>query len=854
MSNLFDPSASDVSMQWLGTIFGGMGLFGSGGGDPISGAIFVLNNAIMIAGGVLFTYFALVGVMNTAHEGSVLGKKWPIWVVPRMATASALLLPVVKGYAIIQVIVAWLLVQGIGLADKGVEAFVDNQNLAQTLTSSFSQSPIKTTAYNLFLSSVCMATLEQGVKQQGTSVIYTSPSIGITTEKQGSKTFYYFGDKNESSGMTKQTCGYYVVDSSQISVQGSSLVSSSDLSGANDINQAQQAQLNSLLSAMMNAGRTVVTSHKAIPVSTIDSAISDYQKAIQQSAFDAVKKMSDNKEMQDNIKKDGWIMLGFWYPKIQAMSSQINKAINNVAVATGPSSFDSDLLKDEYVQNMTLAMETVRNGGGIANYGIAKQVDNSGSLLDKIKGWTKSFSVEGVIKDSFGFKENNEYTIQKGADPMLNLMTYGGICLTAAGVGFVAILALMGTVGNAPGVGLALQSVLLMFVPLLALVGITLLYILPLIPTLIWIGCISGFILMAIEAIIASSFWGLMILNPNGNHEVIGAGQQGFRLIVALLFKPFLLVVGFWVSILMMNTLGTWVSDMFAYIFDLSQSDSNVFTYIVGKIISPVLYGSIMLVVIKKIFGIVPALPDELIKWIGGGSTGFTGHSKETSGSEATGSANVVAGAVINAGAQAGKDVNGKGDNGNGKGPQIKNDERGMNGGSSGSVSAGFARMMEQQKSGPNGYDPTKNRASNGVNSAFAGSGKSSKGVGAESSTNGSQGSQSVGEGISGDEVMETGNNAVDDPHSGTGEVMEFGEAPYKHDDANNKSYFVSLKQDNGDVKQIWGADLRNQNFQVGEKVSISKSGVRDGQEFQTKEGKNISHKNMFNVERLNKE
>ncbi|ELW9528616.1 DotA/TraY family protein [Burkholderia cenocepacia] len=844
MSNLFDPSSSDVSMQWLGTIFGGMGLFGSGGGDPIVGAIFVLNNAIMMAGGVLFTYFILVGIMNTAHEGSVLGKKWPVWVVPRMATASALLLPVVKGYAIIQVLVAWLLVQGIGLADKGVSAFVDNQNLAQTLTSSFSQSPIKTTAYNLFLSSVCMATLEQGVKQQGTSVIYTSPSIGITTEKQGSKTFYYFGDKNESAGMTKQTCGYYMVDSSQINMQGSSLVSASDLSGANDINQAQQAQIGSLVSAMMSAGRSVVSSHKAIPVSTIDSAISDYQKAIQQSAFDAVKKMNDNKEMQDNIKKDGWIMLGFWYPKIQAMSSQINKAINNVAVATGPNSFDSDLLKDEYVQNMNIAMETVRNGGGVANYGIAKQADNSGTFLDKIKGWTKSFSIESAIKDSIDFKD---YTFQKGADPMLTLMTYGGICLSVAGAGFVALLALMGTVGNAPGVGLALQSVLMMFVPLLGLVGITLLYILPLIPTLIWVGCISGFILMAIEAIIASSFWGLMILNPNGNHEVIGAGQQGFRLIVALLFKPFLLVVGFWVSILMMNTLGTWVSDMFAYIFDLSQSDSNVFTYIVGKIISPVLYGSIMLVVIKKIFGIVPALPDELIKWIGGGSTGFTGHSKETSGSEATGSANVVAGTVINAGTQAGKDVNGKG----GNGPQIKNDDRPMNSGSG--SSAGFARMMEQQKSGPNGYDSVlKNRASNGVNSASAGSGKSSKGVGAETSSNGSEGSQSVGESVSGDDVRETG--TVDDPHAGTGEVMEFGEAPYKHDDANNKSYFVSLKQDNGDVKQIWGADLRNQNFQVGEKVSISKSGVRDGQEFQTKEGKNISHKNMFNVERLNKE
>ncbi|MCO8326771.1 DotA/TraY family protein [Burkholderia cenocepacia] len=847
MANLFDPPSSDVSMQWLGSIFGGMGLFGGSGGDPIAGANQVLIGAILIAVGVLFTYFLLVGVMNTAQEGSILGKKWPVWIFPRMSTAVALMLPVIKGYAMIQIIVAWLLVQGIGLADKGVEAFVDNQNLAQTLTSSFSKSPVKTTAYNLFLSSVCMATLEQGVKQQGTSVIYTSPSIGITTEKQGNKTFYYFGDKNESAGMTKQTCGYYVVDSSQINMQGSSLVSASDLSGANDINQAQQAQIGSLVSAMMNAGRSLVSSHKAIPASTIDSAIADYQKAIQQSAFDAVKKMNDNKEMQDNIKKDGWIMLGFWYPKIQAMSSQINKAINNVAVATGPSSFDSDLLKDEYVQNMTLAMETVRNGGGIANYGIAKQVDNSGSLLDKIKGWTKSFSIEGAIKNSIDFQD---YTIQKGADPMLNLMTYGGICLTAAGVGFVAILALMGTVGNAPGVGLALQSVLLMFVPLLALVGITLLYILPLIPTLIWVGCISGFILMAIEAIIASLFWGLMILNPNGNHEVIGAGQQGFRLIVALLFKPFLLVVGFWVSILMMNTLGTWVSDMFAYIFDLSQSDSNVFTYIVGKIISPVLYGSIMLVVIKKIFGIVPALPDELIKWIGGGSTGFTGHSKETSGSEATGSANVVAGAVINAGAQAGKDVNGKGDNGNGKGPQIKNDERGMNGGSSGS-SAGFARMMEQQKSGPNGYDSMmKNRRTNSSGSASAGSPKSSKGVSAESSSNGSE---SVSSGVSGDEVMETG-NTVDDPHSGVGEVMEFGEAPYKNDDANNKSYFVSLKQDDGQVKQIWGADLRNQNFQVGEKVSISKSGVLEGQEFQTKEGKNISHKNMFNVERLNKE
>ncbi|MDF1683952.1 MAG: type IVB secretion system protein DotA [Legionellaceae bacterium] len=116
----FSPPASDISVIFLGNLFGLVDGVLHGSGSQIMGIIFnVFNSAILAMGGVVMMYIIIVSTMNTAHEGQMLGQKWSsIWVPVRATMGLALLIPKSSGYCLMQIFVMWVVVQGVGIADK----------------------------------------------------------------------------------------------------------------------------------------------------------------------------------------------------------------------------------------------------------------------------------------------------------------------------------------------------------------------------------------------------------------------------------------------------------------------------------------------------------------------------------------------------------------------------------------------------------------------------------------------------------------------------------------------------------------------------------------------------------------
>jgi len=120
----FTPPASDYSVVFLGDIFGVVDGVLHGTGSQIMGSMFgVFNAAVLALGGMIIMYTLLVSTMNTAHEGQMLGQKWSsIWIPVRSVAGLALLMPKASGYCLMQVFVMWIVVQGVGAADKVWEA------------------------------------------------------------------------------------------------------------------------------------------------------------------------------------------------------------------------------------------------------------------------------------------------------------------------------------------------------------------------------------------------------------------------------------------------------------------------------------------------------------------------------------------------------------------------------------------------------------------------------------------------------------------------------------------------------------------------------------------------------------
>ncbi|KTC64511.1 defect in organelle trafficking protein DotA (plasmid) [Legionella adelaidensis] len=116
----FAPPPGDYSVIFLSNIFGVVDGVLHGTGSQIMGAIFsVFNSAVLALGGIIIMYTLLVSTLNTAHEGQMLGQKWSsLWIPIRSTVGLALLIPKASGYCLMQVFVMWIVVQGVGAADK----------------------------------------------------------------------------------------------------------------------------------------------------------------------------------------------------------------------------------------------------------------------------------------------------------------------------------------------------------------------------------------------------------------------------------------------------------------------------------------------------------------------------------------------------------------------------------------------------------------------------------------------------------------------------------------------------------------------------------------------------------------
>ncbi|MBR7905814.1 DotA/TraY family protein [Burkholderia cenocepacia] len=126
-ANLFDPTSGDVSIKVLGAIFGGL-LDSGGTADPLLNGIKAFNAGVLLIGGILAAYTIFSATVNTAHEGEVMGKSYSsAWLPIRYAIGTSIVLPIIGGgYCVMQAIVMWLVVQGIGLADNVWGAFMSN--------------------------------------------------------------------------------------------------------------------------------------------------------------------------------------------------------------------------------------------------------------------------------------------------------------------------------------------------------------------------------------------------------------------------------------------------------------------------------------------------------------------------------------------------------------------------------------------------------------------------------------------------------------------------------------------------------------------------------------------------------
>lgn len=131
----FTPQPSDMSMVYLGNIFGVVDGVLYGGGSQILGEMFaVINSAILTLGGMTLIYIVIVGTLNTSADGQFLGKNWDsIWTPVRSVLGFSGLFVYPSGYSTTQICIMWTITQGIGMANLTWNAALNYLQMGGTI-------------------------------------------------------------------------------------------------------------------------------------------------------------------------------------------------------------------------------------------------------------------------------------------------------------------------------------------------------------------------------------------------------------------------------------------------------------------------------------------------------------------------------------------------------------------------------------------------------------------------------------------------------------------------------------------------------------------------------------------------
>jgi len=236
------------------------------------------------------------------------------------------------------------------------------------------------------------------------------------------------------------------------------------------------------------------------------------------------------------------------------------------------------------------------------------------------------------------------------------LMDFGLYCWVIGGIALFGIGAAASIGACMNPIPYALQMMLTWIMPIMTFIlvsmmstGAVLLLYVPIIPFMIFTFAAIGWFFSVIEAMVAAPLVALGLVHPEG-HDVFGKGESALMLTLNVFLRPVMLIIAFVIAT-MLSYVGIWLLNKAywaAFLHDLLLSgDAKYAAAAVGPAwifafpMMITVYGSLVIMMLQKIFGYMPKLADEVLIWIGGPSRGF--------GSEAAAGTEQIKGEVAGA-------------------------------------------------------------------------------------------------------------------------------------------------------------------------------------------------------------
>lgn len=648
--DIFNPSNKDTDILVKYIL---KPLFGYGENKDLFFAepmtVFLSGCLVLVA--ILFIYNLLTDTANTANSGKMLAGRGQnlTWSVLRNVIGIALLIPI-KGIAVAQMIFVWIAAQGLMLANSIYEKMnwleLDNENLAYV-------SNIQGDLYKSYKVATMAHVCLEAAKSTGVTNSFAGKpldfNLSITKGSQAGdyKNFNYnFGTK-----LDPKLCGQLTVGFPKI--KENNLVNSDTLSEITKFSLINAQEVSSKIQGIHISAMDDLIQNKAKQTALIilkneqgeklnsqvlEKTIKDlagYEEKIK-GVFNEVSRI-DTKAKKE-MTKQGIAAAGSWIWALSNTQTTLTNILNDTPKVTSSfnneaneakscagwfSSFQSECITTKKLNDISPTIKSNIDKTLFTLSSIDKEIANNfnkanPALAKAAKADTKEDSVFDKILSSFdGLDITKKLTTDRTADtnPLVAQQAVGGWILGIAQSIFLVFVG--GAIVPVFGDGfIAAALAFLPFVLSIIVAAMVIVFYLPMLPFIIWIGNLIGWIVMLFQAMLGIPIW-LVSFMRNDTDGFVGKTGQGYLLILEGFLRPSLMIFALYFAFYLLVPVVKIVNFFFLFVTNSIYSNVSSFFVVCYYVFTIVIYAVLLNKIMVILFNLIESIPDKILTWIG---------------------------------------------------------------------------------------------------------------------------------------------------------------------------------------------------------------------------------------------
>ena len=656
----FRPPADDPSLGVLREIFGNLVDYVAGNAaagdlannDTVIGAGFaVFCTAVLTLGLIFVAYTSIVGIINTAHDGEFLGRKMSsVWIPLRTAVGSALLLPLAGGFCLLQILVMWLAVQGVGAADAGWDAMLTRVD-QKGMVGHPNIPDARPLVANIFRSEICMAAMNKAYADSGrsqrvnlvkiprtiTAMVPTddvastgsfgvSGLFGISYKPVQLKTTAYSWETSNGY-MRNDICGTLDWEESAASQAGNSRYIN-----LAPVYAAHGRAVEEIILKMRPIAQGIVNGDKPNTAAIAQAAYiyENRLRDLSRSAVDSIGN-STNDGFIKYAKQGGFITAGTYYNHIIALQDAVQLAVNSFPTskstdidqketeATLAGYHDALQVANEYILKRSEAQGQAYQAerGG---WGACTPVPTTWEAVRKCISEPALWAIAKITENLAGANTSHVAQVKSIGDMIMNTawIIVGANALTNGVAGSLGGEAVSqgATLGffSASSFLESLTFLISFLVMSLLAAGAMMAFYIPMIPFISWISGVIKWVVSVVEAMVSAPIWGAAHIHPDGD-DAVGRAGPGYFIILSMIMRPLLMLFGLICSIAVANPIAHLING--GYMMAVSGAMHDSANGLGALVAYSVIYVIMMTTLLHAVFSLINWVPDMVMRWMG---------------------------------------------------------------------------------------------------------------------------------------------------------------------------------------------------------------------------------------------